>query len=248
MEGINQGNPVEALDKYIGDRYTQHSAGVADGKKGFLDFFVPFLERNPVRDIKIVRAIEDGPYVFVHAHQNLNDGEYFYVTGDIFDTDANDRIIEHWDVIQEEVKETKSGRSMVDGPSEIEDEELTEDNRKLIQAFFDEVLIGGKSDILSQFISEEHYAQHHPEIADGLPGLIQYFKELATKQVEIRFIKLHKLLVQGNFAVALSEVKVNEEDWCYIDVYRISKGKITEHWDVREKIGPKETWKNSGKF
>ena len=65
MEGIRDGNMQEALDKYTGERYTEHSTGVGDGKEGFMAFFGPFLQRNPVRDIQIVRAIEDGQYVFV---------------------------------------------------------------------------------------------------------------------------------------------------------------------------------------
>lgn len=35
-------NAKEALDKYIGDRYTQHSAGVADGKRRFSGFLSSF--------------------------------------------------------------------------------------------------------------------------------------------------------------------------------------------------------------
>ena len=57
MEGIRDGNALEALNKYTGRRYTQHSTGVADGKQGFLDFFTPFLERTPKRDIRVIRLI-----------------------------------------------------------------------------------------------------------------------------------------------------------------------------------------------
>ena len=107
LEGIRDGNMREALDKYTGDRYTQHSTGVADGKEGFIEFFAPFLERNPIRDIQVVRAIEDGRYVFCHVYQSLNNGEVKWVTADLFDTDEKGRIVEHWDV-QEKIgpKET----------------------------------------------------------------------------------------------------------------------------------------------
>ena len=57
MEGIRDGNALEALNKYTGRRYTQHSTGVANGKQGFLDFFTPFLERTPKRDIRVIRLI-----------------------------------------------------------------------------------------------------------------------------------------------------------------------------------------------
>lgn len=248
IEGINDGNAKEALDKYIGSRYTQHSTGVADGKEGFLDFFIPFLERNPVRDIHVIRSIEDGQYVFVHVHQSLNNGQYYYVTADIFDTDENDKIVEHWDVIQEEVRETASGRSMVDGPTEIQDLDKTESNRSLITEFCNEILVGGHYEKIMNFISTDEYAQHNPEVEDGISGFQKFAKELSEKGKQMKYIKVHKILVQGNFATTLSNVKINEEEWCYIDIFRIKENKIVEHWDVQEQIGPKETWNNSGKF
>ncbi|MEM9072950.1 MAG: nuclear transport factor 2 family protein [Myxococcota bacterium] len=243
MEGIRDGRAKEALEKYLGDRYTQHSTGVADGKEGFLTFFLPFLDRNPVRDIRVVRSLVDGPHVFVHVHQNLNDGQYFYVTADIFDTDENDKIVEHWDTIQEEVRETKSGRSMVDGPTEIEDLDKTEANRTLLTAFMNDVLIGGQMERVGEFIAED-YRQHSPTAADGLVGL----QELVASFDEFRYVKAHKILVQGNFAATLSHAVVNGDDWCIIDIFRMKDGKIVEHWDVQEKILPKDQWNNSGKF
>ena len=43
LEGIRDGNVREAVTKYTGDRYTQHSTGVADGVEGFVTFFEPFI-------------------------------------------------------------------------------------------------------------------------------------------------------------------------------------------------------------
>ena len=62
MEGIRDGNPREAVTQYTGERYTQHSTGVRDGVEGFIEFFEPFIERNPKRDIQVIRALEDGQF------------------------------------------------------------------------------------------------------------------------------------------------------------------------------------------
>lgn len=101
LEGIRDGDYVEAIERYAGDRYIQHSTPVRDGKEGFVEFFADFIARNPVRDIEIVRGFEDGRHVFLQAVQTLNHGEYRYVTADIFDTDDEGRLIEHWDMIAE---------------------------------------------------------------------------------------------------------------------------------------------------
>lgn len=248
LEGIRDGNITEALDTYTGERYTQHSTGVADGKAGFAEFFKPFLERNPVRDIQIVRTIEDGQYVFCHAYQSLNNGEAQWVTADLFDTDDNGKLIEHWDVIAEYITPTASGRTMVDGPTEIEDLDKTEENKEIVRAFAKDVLQGGKVDKVADYLSTEQYDQHNPHVEDGIEGLAKHLKDIAATGQSYKYVKVHRLIGQGNFAVMYSHVKVADDDWAFFDIFRLKDGKIVEHWDVQEKIGPKETWNNSGKF
>ena len=94
LEAIRDGDAAAAIARYAGDRYTQHSTPVRDGPEGFVEFFDDFLQRNPIRDIQILRAFEDGQYVFLHVLQDLNHGEFRYVTADIFDTDDNAKLIE----------------------------------------------------------------------------------------------------------------------------------------------------------
>ena len=101
LEAIRDGRAAEAIRRYSGARYTQHSTPVKDGQEGFIEFFEDFYERNPIRDIEVVRGFEDGPFVFLHVVQNLNNGEYRYVTADIFETDDDAKMIEHWDVMEE---------------------------------------------------------------------------------------------------------------------------------------------------
>ena len=50
-------------------------------KKGSLSSLPTSWKRNPVREIEIVRAFEDGQYVFLHVLQSLNHGEWQYVYG-----------------------------------------------------------------------------------------------------------------------------------------------------------------------
>ncbi len=249
LEGIRDGKVREAVTKYTGARYTQHSTGVADGVEGFVAFFEPFIERCPVRDISVVRAIEDGQYVFVHVYQDINNGEAKWVTADLFDTDQDDRIIEHWDCIQAFEAQTVSGRSMVDGPTEVEDLERTEENKALVREFCEAVLVGGQFERVAEFISQTRYDQHNPHVADGLEGFGEHVKDMASKGIKAQYVKIHHLMGQGNFVVTLSEVRIDDDDWCIFDIFRVKDGKIVEHWDVQEKIlkDPAQ-WGNSGKF
>ena len=248
LEGIRDGNMREALDKHVGDRYTQHSTGVGDGKEGFMAFFAPFLARTPVRDIQVVRAIEDGRYVFCHVYQSLNNGEAKWVTADLFDTDDNDRLVEHWDVIAEYVENTASGRTMVDGPREVEDFEKTAENKAILRGFVDDVLMGGKVDKVTNYISTEQYDQHNPVVEDGLEGFSKHLKKMMASGAATEYVKVHHLIGQGNFVVLYSHTRINGDDYAIFDIFRLKDSKIVEHWDVQEKIGSRETWNNSGKF
>jgi predicted SnoaL-like aldol condensation-catalyzing enzyme len=248
LEGIRGGNMREALDKYTGARYTQHSTGVRDGKDGFIEFFSPFLERNLIHDIQVVRAIEDGRFVFCHVYQSLNNGEAQWVTADLFDTDDEGLIVEHWDVIAEYRRPTESGRSTVDGPTDVEDLEKTATNKAVVRRFVDNVLIGGSVDGLADYISGTRFDQHNPDIGDGLDCFRTHLNDAEKAHQTGRYVKVHRLIGQGNFVVTLSEVQMAESDLAVFDIFRLKGGQIVEHWDVSEKIGLPETWNNSGKF
>ncbi len=248
MEAIQDGHAEEAIGKYSGSRYTQHSTPVRDGQEGFIEFFADFKKRNPIRDIEIVRAFEDGRYVFLHVVQNLNNGEFKYVTADIFDTDDDAKMIEHWDMIDEMVDETVSGHSQVDGPTEPTDLDKTERNKVVVSGFLNDVLKGGDYDKLTDFISTETYIQHNPLIGDGLDGLAAYVTQLGEDGKSMVYEEIHNVIGCGNFVAAMSKMTLGGVDMAVIDLFRVDAGRIVEHWDVMEAITPEETWVNSGKF
>ena len=115
-------------------------------------------------------------------------------------------------------------------------------------AFFEAVLLGGQIDRVADFISTKHFDQHNPAVGDGADSFRRYLAEVAKSGQPMRYIKLHRLIGQGNFVVAFSEVQMLGDDWAVFDIFRLEDGKIVEHWDVQEKILPKDQWNNSGKF
>lgn len=247
MEGIRDGNARAALDRYIGDRYTQHSAGVADGKEGFLAFFEPFLARNPSREIEVVRAIEDGSYVFLHVTQTLG-GTAKWVTADLFDTDSEDRIVEHWDTIAAGGTVSPSGHTQTDGPTKVRDLDRTEANKQTVADFASVVLQGGDYGRVGEFISTQSYVQHNSQVADGLDGFGAFAAALAAEGKTMTYTKVHRLIGQGNFVVTYSEVDLAGTPMAVFDIFRLEDGLIVEHWDNMEPIPTSQDAKNTGKF
>lgn len=245
LEGIRDGRVREAIHAHTGARYTQHSTGVADGPEGFIAFFEPFVERNPKREIEIVRAIEDGRYVFVHVYQSLNDGEAQWVTTDLFDTDEDGKIVEHWDVISPFVGLGPSGNTQVDGTTEISDLELTEFNKAQVRLFMTEVLQNGEYERFDDYVAED-LVQHAVGLENGRDACLGRIEDAHDAGVQCEFV--FKVIGQGDFVVSYSKSVMGDEAVAVFNIWRLAEAKIVEHWSNAETIGPRETWGNSGKF
>lgn len=95
-----EGNPGKAVKSYVGNEYIQHNPDVADGTKGFIDYFERMHTTYPEKSIEFVRCIAEGNLVALHTHQ-IWPGNDEYVTMDFFRFDENGKICEHWDAIQQ---------------------------------------------------------------------------------------------------------------------------------------------------
>ena len=94
-----EGNPAKAVEMYVGAQYVQHNPDVADGLKGFVDYFDRMQMEYPNKTIEFVRSVAEGDLVALHTHQVWPGGDE-YVTMDFFRFDADGKIVEHWDVLQ----------------------------------------------------------------------------------------------------------------------------------------------------
>lgn len=106
-----KGNPLKAVQLYVGEEYIQHNPLVADGKQAFIDYFEEMEKDYPSKIVQFVRAVAENDLVALHTHQVWPNSEE-YVTMDFFRFDENGKIVEHWDAIQEIPKETKNGHTM----------------------------------------------------------------------------------------------------------------------------------------
>ena len=255
MENQNNKQKVVALLKSIetGDmnaisvinpnKYIQHNLGAADGLQGFAELMKQ-LPPNSAR-VKTVRVFQDGDFVFTHSDFNFFGPKVGF---DIVRFEQ-DKIVEHWDNLQESAPANPSGYSMIDGPAESTDLDKTEPNKRLIRNFVEDILMNGKMDRLSGYFDEDNYTQHNPQIGDGLSGLGSALATMAKQGITLKYDHIHKVLGEGNFVLAVSEGSFAGRPTSFYDLFRVKNGKLAEHWDTLETIPPKQEWKNTnGKF
>lgn len=105
------GDPKRAVELFVGERYKQHNPDVADGKKGFIQYFERMQQEFPNKEIRFLRCIAEADLVALHTHQIWH-GDDEYVTMDFFRFDSNGKICEHWDAIQQVPVNSKNDNTM----------------------------------------------------------------------------------------------------------------------------------------
>ncbi len=106
-----EGKPKNAIDEYVGKEYIQHNPDVADGMKGFVEYFERMQKEYPEKSIEFVRSVAEGNLVALHTHQTWP-GNDEYITMDFFRFDENGKICEHWDSIQQIPKNSANPNTM----------------------------------------------------------------------------------------------------------------------------------------
>ena len=228
------------------NKYIQHNLAVGDGLAGFGEV----VKNAPPQGFKaaVIRAFQDGDYVFTHTKYDFFGPKAGF---DVFRFEDG-KIVEHWDNLTEITPPNPSGRTQFDGTTDITDKEKTAANKKIVEGFVNDVLMGGQGDKMTTYVNPEKYLQHNSGVADGLDGLGAALKYFAENDMVMVYDKVHKVLGEGNFVLTMSEGKFSKapgDHVAFYDLFRIENGLIVEHWDIIQAIPPKSEWKNdNGKF
>lgn len=242
LKSIETGNqkPVSFINP---QKYIQHNLNVKDGLAGFGEV----LSQLPKGSAKVntVRTFRDGNYVFTHTEYNFFGPKIGF---DIFRFEDG-LIVEHWDNLQQTENKTVSGRTQIDGPTTPTDLNKTKENKALVKNFVDDILLNGKVDKITTYISTKKYHQHNPNVSDGLDALGKALAKMAKAGTPMTYQKSHIILGEGNFVLSVAEGKFLGKHVSFYDLFRIENGKIVEHWDTIEEITSKDKQQNqNGKF
>ena len=247
LKGIETGDPASVA--VVNEaKYIQHNPQTHEGSEGLATLFARLAKTNP--RVNIVRIFSDGDFVFGHTEYDFSTRRVGF---EVFRFEG-DQAVEHWDNIQPRptVEENPSGNSMIDGPTEATDLNLTEDNRLLVQNFVQQIFVEGSHDQIGVYLptNDQDFVQHSPRLGDGSTALMASLQATNKEgQRLIRYDTIHRVLAEGNFVLVVSEGYLDQVHTSFYDLYRVENGLIVEHWETIEAVPPKSEWKNNnGKF
>lgn len=249
MEALNEalvkGNP-DVVPQYWGPDYIQHNPDFANGmeaQKGLIQY----MSGTGSFAAEYVRVIADDDIVAVHARY-LGFGPKATIGFDVFRVEDG-LIVEHWDNLIEEQPLNPSGRSQIDGATEITDLDKTEENKAKVKEFITKSLIENADIDITDYISPVTYLQHNPAVADGLDGFGAAMADMAKDGKAMTYSKVHKVIGEGNFVLTMSEGAIGDAPQAFYDLFRLEDGLIVEHWDVIATMpGPDAKHNEAGKF
>ena len=109
---FNDGKPEEAVERFVGNRYTQHNPQAGDGPEAFIGFVHWYRGEFPELSVDIRRTIAEGDLVATHSVIKTSTEDRGTAAVDIFRVEDG-KVVEHWDVLQPVPEESANDNGMV---------------------------------------------------------------------------------------------------------------------------------------
>ena len=184
----------------------------------------------------------DGDFVLLHSeYEGVRRYGGPVVAFDLFRLKEG-KIVEHWGGQKPETPPNLSGRTEVDGPTDVRDHEKTEANRALVRTYRQTIMVELRFDRIEEFV-DSALLQHAANIRDGIAQLRDRIASVAKAGGQL-YLTPRRFVAEGNFVLVLSEGYIPSGHTALYDLFRVEDGKIVEHWDVLTPIPPRDQWKN----
>lgn len=120
-----------------------------------------------------------------------------------------------------------------------------EHNKQVVKEFY-QAAINEKNYAKAQYYLGKNYIQHNPLAADGKAGLEKFIASL-KQTYPLAHSEIKRVIAEKNYVVlhVKSVVEPGKNAQAVIDIFRLAKGKIVEHWDVHQAVAEKTMNKNT---
>jgi predicted SnoaL-like aldol condensation-catalyzing enzyme len=120
-------------------------------------------------------------------------------------------------------------------------------NIRTVEAFYDAAINAKDFDKARTFLGDR-YTQHNPNAKDGSDGLKGYIDFLKAKFPQ-QHNSFEQAFADGDYVILhVHRVQVpGTRGSAIVDIFKLEKGKVVEHWDVIQDI-PEQSANSNGMF
>ncbi|OEJ99155.1 hypothetical protein A8C32_08250 [Flavivirga aquatica] len=249
IKKVFDGQNLTLVNKYYANGYIQHNPTIADGKAGLVATLQNFINNGISIERDLSRVVAQGDRVFIHSRVKFIQNEAIInavIIGDIFRIE-NEKIKEHWDVIQQEPNPSVSaanGNTMIDGAGNpdynISETDLNR-NINTASSIMNKVLGDGQLNLVPTLF-QEPYIQHNPNIPNGTDALVNFLTNNGPLNLETK-----QIIAEGDLVVTFNHImSFNNAN---IDMFRLNEeGKANEHWDIIQSIPSEDDFAHDNGF
>ncbi|MGW1562273.1 nuclear transport factor 2 family protein [Streptomyces sp. NPDC002144] len=232
---------TKVVDRYIRPDLIQHDPTLPDGTQALKNLAVTVHQQYPDATYDIKRVISEGDLVMVHSHVVLTPGTRGSAVVDLYRFEGG-RIAEHWDVRQDVPATSVNGNDMFSTISQPRSpypgpRSHTAYNKKVVTDYYNQLF--GRKDLsaIDTYVDPVEYDQHNATIPNGPAGakaglgaLFQQFPNLTAEP--------KRIFAEGDLVVIhqYSALGIGDRGSAIVDIFRLRKGKIVEHWDVIQSV------------
>jgi predicted SnoaL-like aldol condensation-catalyzing enzyme len=121
-----------------------------------------------------------------------------------------------------------------------------ETNKEVVVQFYQKALFEGDVETAIRLYGGPSYTQHTPFAEDGFDGLRNYVRWIAEIYPNTRG-EIKRVFADGNFVLLHCHYTgfFGEHGDAIVDIFRVEKGKVVEHWDVIQAIPEKSKNENT---
>ncbi|CAG4918708.1 nuclear transport factor 2 family protein [Paraburkholderia saeva] len=111
-----------------------------------------------------------------------------------------------------------------------------EQNRRIVLAFQEQFFNQHDLSAADRYVAE-NYVQHNPTVPDGRKALVDVFTKVFERNPEARS-EIVRSAVDGDLVYVHIHSTLNPSDRgrAIVNIYRVTGGRITEHWDVIQPV------------
>ncbi|WP_332609209.1 nuclear transport factor 2 family protein [Achromobacter sp. ESBL13] len=121
-------------------------------------------------------------------------------------------------------------------------------NKEIVVAFFRMMFQDRDIDEAVRLYVSPNYVQHNPYMRDGVSPMVDFFPPYFDQHPQA-IVDIKRVIAEGDLVVIHNQWRDSPEDrgQAIVDIFRVDKGKIVEHWDVSQEI-PENPANQNGMF